>query len=95
MAKLLRRSGAAMGAQITLIAGNQLPFRVSGLGPNRRHLAFRSSDSTLRILPLKVNDRDIEQQLKIEVSETGIVSRRVVHVDAYMAPPSGMRIRRG
>lgn len=84
MAKLLRRNGSPIGAQITLIAGNQLPFRVSGLGPNKRHLAFRSGDSALRILPLKVNDRDIEQQLKIEVSETGIVSRRVVHVDAYI-----------
>jgi hypothetical protein len=84
MAKLLRRNGSPIGAQITLIAGNHLPFRVSGLGPNKRHLAFRSSDAALRILPLKVNDRDIEQQLKIEVTETGIVSRRVVHVDAYI-----------
>ncbi|WP_149137250.1 hypothetical protein [Cupriavidus campinensis] len=84
MAKLLRRNGSPIGAQITLIAGNHLPFRVSGLGPNKRHLAFRSGDSALRILPLRVNDRDIEQQLKIEVSETGIVSRRVVHVDAYI-----------
>lgn len=84
MAKLLRRNGSPIGAQITLIAGNHLPFKVSGLGPNKRHLAFRSSDSALRILPLKVNDRDLEQQLKIEVNETGIVSRRVVHVDAYL-----------
>jgi len=84
MAKLLRRNGSPIGAQITLIAGNQLPFRVSGLGPNRRHLAFRGSDSALKILPLKVNDRDIEQLLRIEVSETGIVGRRVVHVDAYI-----------
>ncbi|WP_454765123.1 hypothetical protein [Cupriavidus campinensis] len=84
MAKLLRRNGTAIGAQITLFAGNQLPFKVSGLGPNRMHLDLKSSDFALKIVPVRVNDRDIEQLLRMEVNDAGIVSRRLIHIDAYV-----------
>lgn len=89
MSKLLRSNGAPLGAQITLFPGNRLQFKVSGLGPNRKHLVFRSSDSALSITPLKVDDRKIEQVLRLEVQDHGIVCRRVVHVDAYVSDAQG------
>ncbi|WP_454763552.1 hypothetical protein [Cupriavidus campinensis] len=89
MARLLRSNGALVGAQITLFPGNRLQLRVSGLGPNRKHLVLKSSDSALRVVPLKVNDKNIEQVLRLEVQEHSIVCRRVVHVDAYVTDAQG------
>jgi len=89
MARLLRSNGALVGAQVTLFPGNRLQLRVSGLGPNRKHLVLKSSDSALRVVPLKVNDKNIEQVLRLEVQEHSIVCRRVVHVDAYVTDAQG------
>jgi hypothetical protein len=89
MAKLLRSNGAPLGAQITLFPGNRLQFKVSGLGPNRKHLVLRSTDSVLSVVPLRVDDRRAEQVLRLEVQDHSIVSRRVVHLDAYVTDAQG------
>lgn len=89
MAKLLRSNGAPLGAQITLFPGNRLQFKVSGLGPNKKHLVLRSTDSILTVVPLKVDDRRIEQVLRLEVQAHSIVSRHIVHVDACATDAQG------
>ena len=94
MAKLLRNDGSVIGAQITLVAGDGLPFKVSGLGPNRRHLILMSNHRSVRIVPVSVNHRNIEQRLKLEVSECGVSCRQIAHVEAYVSDERGHPLRR-
>lgn len=89
MAKLLRSNGTVLGPQITLFPGNHLSFKVSGLGHNRKHLVLRSTDAKVKVVPVKVNDRYVEQNLRLEIQEHSIVSRQVVHVEAYVSGTSG------
>jgi hypothetical protein len=89
MARLLRNNGTLLPPQITLFAGNSLSLKVSGLALNKRHLILRSSDSALKIVPIKVNHKNVEQNLKLEVNAHGIVCRRLVHVEAYISDAQG------
>lgn len=78
-----------MGPQITLFPGNRLSFKVSGLGPNKKHLVLKSTDSALNVVALRVNDRNIEQSLRLDVQEHSIVGRRVAHVEAHVSDAQG------
>ncbi|QCP52875.1 hypothetical protein FAZ95_27570 [Trinickia violacea] len=89
MANLLRNNGIHIEAQITLVAGNQLPFKVSGLGPNRRHLILVSNHRSVRVMPISVDHRNIEQRLMLEVSECGVSCSQIAHVDAYVSDERG------
>lgn len=95
MAKLLRNNGAILGPQITLFPGNRLSFKVSGLGPNKKHLILKSTDSALNVVALRVNDRNIEQSLRLDVQEHSIVGRRVAHVEAHLSDAQGRPQQKG
>ncbi|QCP51455.1 hypothetical protein FAZ95_21215 [Trinickia violacea] len=94
MAKLLRNDGAVIGAQITLVAGNGLPFKVSGLGPNRRHLVLMSTHPSVRIVPVSVNHGNTEQRLRLEVGECGVSCNQIAHVEACVSDERGHPLRR-
>jgi hypothetical protein len=89
VARLLRNDGTPLPPQITLFAGNSLNIKVSGLAPNKRHLILQSSDSALKVVPVKVHDRNIEQSLRLEVRADSIVNRKLVHVEAYVGDAQG------
>ncbi|MGV2288536.1 hypothetical protein AAHK20_07455 [Trinickia sp. YCB016] len=94
MAKLLRNDGAVIGAQITLVAGNQLPLKVSGLGSNRRHLILMSDHRSVRVLPVRVDHQNVEQRLMLEAGECGISCQQIAHVEAYVSDERGHPLRR-
>ncbi len=94
MATWLRNDGSLIGAQITLVAGNALPFKVSGLGPNRRHLILMSSHRSVRIVPVSVNHANTEQRLRLEVGECGVSCQQMARVETYVSDEHGHPLRR-
>ncbi|HLX03401.1 MAG TPA: hypothetical protein VKS80_14945 [Trinickia sp.] len=94
MARLLRNDGTTIGTQITLVAGNQLLFKVSGLGPNSRHLILISTHRSVRVVPVSVDHRNIEQRLALKVSKCGVSCSQIVHVEAYVGDERGQPLRR-
>lgn len=94
MAKLLRNDGSVLEAQITLVAGDKLPLKVSGLGPNRRHLILMSNHRSLRIASVSVDHRNVEQRLSLEVGECGVSCHQIAHVEAYVSDERGRPLRR-
>ncbi|MDH2432642.1 hypothetical protein QCD60_08685 [Pokkaliibacter sp. MBI-7] len=85
MAKLYRNNRAPLGNKITLVAGNSLPIKVEGLGSNRRHIVLKSRNpQLLTVSAVQVNDRMLEQSLRIEVRRDGIVTSQRTFVDAFL-----------
>ncbi|PPC75402.1 hypothetical protein C4K68_20770 [Pokkaliibacter plantistimulans] len=85
MAKLYRNNRAPLGNKITLVAGNSLPIKVEGLGSNRRHIVLKSRNpQLLTVSAVQVNDRMLEQSLRIEVRRDGIVTSQRTFLDAFL-----------
>lgn len=89
MARLLRNNGTPLPQQITLFEGNSLNFKISGLASNKQHVILQSSDPVLKVVPVRVNHGNIEQNLRLEVGAASSMSRRVAYVEAYVADASG------
>ncbi|TKC83617.1 hypothetical protein FAZ69_24380 [Trinickia terrae] len=94
MARLLRNDGTTIGGQITLVAGNRLPFKVSGLGPNGRHLILTSDHHSVRIFPIRADHRNVEQRLMLEAHGCGVSCSQIAHVEAYVSDERGQPLRR-
>ncbi|TKC86829.1 hypothetical protein FAZ69_19505 [Trinickia terrae] len=94
LTKLLRNDGSVIGAQITLVAGDLLPFKVSGLGPDRRHLILMSDHPAAKVMPVSVNHRDVEQRLTLKVSGCGVSCHQIAHVEAYVSDERGHPLSR-
>ncbi|MFP8966754.1 hypothetical protein ACKC9G_09280 [Pokkaliibacter sp. CJK22405] len=85
MAKLYRNNRAPLSNKITLVAGNSLPIKVEGLGSNRRHIILKSRNpQLLKVTAVQVNDRMLEQSLRIDVRREGIVTRQQTFLDAFI-----------
>ena len=65
MATYLRFDTTPISGNLTLIAGNILPFKVSGLGPDRRPLRIVSSSPAVTVTVVSAKENNFEQSLKL------------------------------
>ncbi|MFC5473066.1 hypothetical protein [Paraherbaspirillum soli] len=83
MARYLRMNDTPLERHFTLIVGNSLPFKVQGFGPDRKHLLIKSAfHHQVKVTPLAVNNKNIEQRLKFEaisVSAVPVLIRAYAH----------------
>jgi hypothetical protein len=70
--------------QLTLVAGSAFAFKVSGLGPDRRHVVLSSSSPMIKVVVLNANDRNVEQTLRMEPAATVAASMQAT-ITAYLA----------
>ncbi|WP_454732331.1 MULTISPECIES: hypothetical protein [Cupriavidus] len=75
MARFLRMDGSSLPARMTLIGGNTLWFKVSGLGPDRKHLRIASSSPAARVSVVSARDSNVEQKLKLDIGDVRIATR--------------------
>lgn len=84
MPQLLTMNNKPLPNQLTLVAGSPFPFKVSGLGPDKRHVVLNSSSPMVKIVVVNANDRNREQTLRMEPAATVPASTQAT-VSAYLA----------
>jgi hypothetical protein len=61
MAQILRMNGSAVPNHLSLIAGNTLPFIVSGFGADKKHVLIQSSSPAVKVVSLRADAHSLEQ----------------------------------
>ncbi|WP_454723653.1 MULTISPECIES: hypothetical protein [Cupriavidus] len=97
MARFLRMDGSSLPARMTLIGGNTLWFKVSGLGPDRKHLRIASSSPVARVSVVSARDGNLEQKLRLDIGEVRTATRAMLTAHAQGGAPDhatqGVEIR--
>ena len=84
MPRLLTMNNKPLPNQLTLVAGSPFSFKVSGLGPDKRHVVLMSSSPMVKIVVLNANDRNVEQTLRMEPAAT-VPAPTQATISAYLA----------
>jgi hypothetical protein len=84
MARLLRMNNDSVPSNLTLIAGNTYPFKVSGFGTDKKHIIIKSSSPAVKIIVIKADSNNLEQSLRLEI-QTEILNRSQAKLIAYLA----------
>jgi hypothetical protein len=66
MASILKMTNDPVPSNLTLIAGSTYPFKVSGFGPDKKHVLIKCSSPTVKVVVVQANERNIEQTLRLE-----------------------------
>lgn len=85
MATLIRNDRSTLPPEIALVQGNALLLKVIGLGPNKKHLVFTGSQSSLlRVEAINPDDRNRVQSIRLVSLATHSQWESVVEVVAYV-----------
>jgi len=84
MPRLLTMNNKPLPNQLTLVAGSPYSFKVSGLGPDKRHVVLMSSSPMVKVVVLNANDRNVEQTLRMEPVAT-VAAPTPATITAYLA----------
>lgn len=91
MIQLLRMTNEPLQSPLTLVAGSEFRFKISGLGPDRRHVRLVSDSLDVQAVVLKADDGNSEQTLKLVVGQR-VSPGQTVGINAYRASNSSERV---
>jgi hypothetical protein len=83
MAQIIRMNGSTVPNHLSLIAGNTLPFKVSGFGADKKHILIQSSSPAVKVVSLRADAHSLEQTFRLEISPTAGITR--VTLSAHLA----------
>jgi len=55
-----------LSRNLTLVAGNTFPFKVSGLGSDKKHVVVKASPSSVKVVVVSANPHNREQTLRLD-----------------------------
>jgi hypothetical protein len=84
MPRLLTMNNKPLPNQLTLVAGSPYAFKVSGLGPDKRHVVLMSSSPMVKVVVVNANDRNVEQTLRMEPAAS-VPAPTPATISAYLA----------
>lgn len=83
MPRLLTMTNAPLPGNLLLIGGSSFPFKVSGLGPDKKHVIIKCDSSAVSVTVLRANPNNIEQTLRLDVDSNVAVASKA-KLTAYL-----------
>ncbi|MGF6305641.1 hypothetical protein [Paraburkholderia sp. WC7.3d] len=87
---LQRMNRAPLPRNLTLVAGNAFPFKVSGFGSDHRHVVVKSSSSCVKVVVVSANPHNREQTLRLDARSVIRASERST-LSTYLASQPGQK----
>ena len=63
---LERMNRTPLSHNLTLVAGNTFPFKVSGFGSDKKHVVVKTSSSSVKVVVVSANPHNREQTLRLD-----------------------------
>ncbi len=82
---------APLPRNLTLVAGNAFPFKVSGLGSDHRHVVVKSSSSSVKVVVVSANPHNREQTLRLDIQSVVRSSERST-LSTHLASQSAQKV---
>lgn len=75
MAVYHRMDGTLISGRLTMVGGTVLPIKVSGLGPDRKHLQIKSTSPTVSVIVVSAASNNIEQRLQLKAQAVHVTTQ--------------------